>query len=119
LDKEICAIVHIQTLAVSASGQIGLRMKKQIQISGIYKLDNKTDSFTGTVMFDERDNSIYYSWTLLDEKGKSIAGKSLNVAFQQIPEGYDKFEFSKTHAIEGIKNFRIGREKIIHELSVD
>jgi hypothetical protein len=93
-------------------------MKKQIEISGTYKLDNKTDSFTGTVTLDERDDSIYYSWTLLDEKGKSIAGKSLNVAFQQIPHGHDKFEFSKAHAIEGIKNFRIERQKIVQELRV-
>lgn len=93
-------------------------MKKQIQISGTYKLDNKTDSFTGTVTFDERENSIYYSWTLFDEDGESIGGKSLNVAFQQIPAGQDRFEFAQAHAIEGIKEFRIGREKIIQGLSL-
>jgi hypothetical protein len=109
----------MRTLAASASGRIGLPMKKQIQISGTYKLDNKTDSFKGTVTVDERENSIYYSWTLFDEDGKSIGAKSLNVAFQQIPVGHDRFEFTKAHAIEGIREFRIGREKIVHELSVD
>ena len=93
-------------------------MKKQLQISGTYTLDNRTDSFTGTITFDERENSIYYSWNLVDKNGKFIAGKSLNVAFQQIPKGHDKFEFSKTHAIEGIKKYRIGRDKIIQELNV-
>jgi hypothetical protein len=91
-------------------------MKKQIQILGTYKLDNKTDSFSGTVTFDERENSIYYSWTLFDKEGKRIARKSLNVAYQQIPLEQDKFEFSKTHAIEEIKKYRIGRDKIIQEL---
>jgi hypothetical protein len=42
----------------------------------------------------------------------------LNVAFQQIPAGQDKFEFSMTHAIEGIKEYRIARNKIIEELDV-
>lgn len=93
-------------------------MKRQIQISGTYKLDNKIDSFTGTVTFDERENSIYYSWTLFDKEGKRTAGKSLNVAYQQIPIGQDRFEFSKAHAIQGIKEYKIGREKIIQELDV-
>jgi hypothetical protein len=109
---------RVTRLAASASGQIRLRMKKQIRVSGTYKLDNKTDSFTGIVTFDEREHSIYYSWTLLDEKGKSIAGKSLNVTFQQIPAGHDKFEYSKAHAIEGIKKIRIERQRIVQELSV-
>ena len=108
----------MRTLAASASGQTRLRMEKQIQISGTYKLDNKTDSFTGTVTFEERENSIYYSWTLFDKDGKLIGGKTLNVAFQQVPGGQDRFEFAKAHAIEGIREFRIGREKIVHELSV-
>jgi hypothetical protein len=93
-------------------------MKKQIQISGTYTFDKKTDSFTGTITFEERENSIYYTWNLVDKDGKSIGGKSLNVAFQQIPAGHDKFEFSKTHAIQGIKEYRIGRNKIIQELNV-
>ncbi|MEJ1242563.1 hypothetical protein WBG78_30750 [Chryseolinea sp. T2] len=92
-------------------------MERQIQILGTYQLDNKTDSFTGTVTFNERENSIYYSWRLVDKEGKSIAEKSLNVAFQEIPEGQDRFEFSKKHAIEGIRRYRIGREEIIIELS--
>ena len=93
-------------------------MKRKIQIIGTYNLDNKTDSFTGTVTFDERENSIYYSWKLFDKDGKSIGAKSLNLTFQQIPAGHDKFEFSKTHAIEGIKEYRIGRSKIVQELNV-
>jgi hypothetical protein len=110
------ATPHSQALAASASGQIGLQMKRQIQILGTYKLDDKTDSFSGTVTFDERENSIYYSWNLFDKEGKRIAGKSLHVAYQQIPVGQDRFEFSKAHAIEGIKEYRIGRDKIIKEL---
>lgn len=93
-------------------------MKKQIQISGTYKLDNKTDSFSGTVTFDERENSIYYSWNLFDGDGNSIGGKSVNVAIQQIPAGQDKFKFLQSHAIEGIRKYRIGREKIIQDLRV-
>jgi hypothetical protein len=81
-------------------------------------LDNKTDSFNGTVAFDERENSMYYSWTLFDKDGKLIGTKSLNVAFQQVPVGQDRLEFTKAHAIQGIREFRIGREKIIQELRV-
>lgn len=64
-------------------------MKRKIQIIGTYNLDNKTDSFTGTVTFDERENSIYYSWKLFDKDGKSIGAKSLNVTFQPIPAGLE------------------------------
>ena len=81
-------------------------------------MDDRLDSFTGTITFDERESSIYYSWNLFDKDGKSICGKSLNVAFQQIPAGQDRFEFTKDHAIEGIREYRIGRNKIIHELRV-
>jgi len=42
----------------------------------------------------------------------------MNVAFQQIPAGQDRSEFSKVHAIEGIKKYKIGRDKIVQELSV-
>lgn len=93
-------------------------MKKEIQISGKYKLGNKTDSFTGIATFDERENSIYYSWNLLDNNGRSIGGKSLNIGLQQMPAGQDKFEFSKEHAMEGIWKFRIGKDKIVQELNV-
>lgn len=93
-------------------------MKKEIQISGTYELYNKTSSFTGTLTFDEREDLIYYSWNLYDEEGKFLGGKSLPIAFQQIPTGQDKFEYTKAHAIEGIKKYRIGRAKIVKELSV-
>ena len=108
----------MRTLAASASGPIELPMKKEIQISGTYRFNNKTGSFTGTVTLDQRENSIYYTWNLRDNEGKSLGNKSMPVAFQQIPIGQDKFEFSKAHAIEGIRNYRIGREKIIQELNI-
>ena len=112
------ATAYAQTLAASASGQARVRMKKEIKIFGTYKLDNRTEPFSGIVTFDEKENSIYYSWNLINKDGKSIGGKSLNVAFEQIPAGQDRFEFSKEHAIKGIKRYRIGREKIVQELSV-
>src|SRR5688572_13586678 len=111
-------ITHSNLLAASASGQIDLQMKKQIKILGTYKLEDKSEPFTGTITLDERENSIYYTWNLFDRDGKSIGGKSLNVSFQQIPAGHDRFEFSEAHAMEGIKKYRIGRNKIIHELNV-
>lgn len=94
-------------------------MNRQIQISGAYELDNKSGQFTGTVTFEERENSYYYSWILFDKEGKSIAAKSFDVIFQKKSAGQDRFEFTKTHALVGICEFQIGREKIIHELSVE
>jgi hypothetical protein len=98
--------------------QLHLLMKKEIKISGRYKLHGKIDSFTGTVTFDERENSIYYSWNLRDKDGQNLVNRSMPVSFQQIPHGQDKYEFSKLHAIEGIRKYRIGREYIIQELNV-
>jgi hypothetical protein len=69
-------------------------------------------------MFDERDKCIYYSWNLHDNQGNFLGGKSRPVAFQQIPPGHDRIEFAKAHALEGIRKFRIGRDKIIQELHV-
>ena len=40
------------------------------------------------------------------------------IAFQQIPLGDDKFEFAKTHAIEGLRKYKVGRDKLIQELNV-
>lgn len=91
-------------------------MEKKLRISGTFNLDNKTDSFVGTITFNESENSIYYTWNLLDNDGKLIGAKSLTVPFQQIPAGVDRFEFTQDHAIQGIKNYRIGRTKIIQEL---
>jgi hypothetical protein len=93
-------------------------MKMQLQISGTYNLNNKTDSFAGTITFDEKESSIYYNWYLNDKDGQPIASKSVNVMFQEIPAGHDKFEFLRRHAIEGIKKYRIGRNMIIQELNV-
>jgi hypothetical protein len=93
-------------------------MKKELKISGTYKFDNKSAPFTGIVTFEERENLIYYTWTVRDNEGNPLAARGMPVAFQQIPLGQDKFEFSKQHAIEGIRKYRIRREKIIHELKV-
>ena len=93
-------------------------MKKEIRISGTYRFNGVAGPFTGTVAFDERENLIYYSWNLYDKEGQSLAHRSMPVTSQQIPVGQDKFEFRKAHAIEGIRKYRIGREKIIQELSV-
>jgi hypothetical protein len=93
-------------------------MKKQTKLFGSYKIGNRIEPFSGTVRFDERENSIYYSWNLTNIDRRSIAEKSLNVGFQQIPVGQDRFEFSRKHAIERIKKYRMGREKIIQELRV-
>ena len=93
-------------------------MKRQLQISGTYKFENKSGLFTGIVTFDERENLIYYSWNLRDKQGNNLGGKARPIAFQQIPLGQNKLEFSKAHALEGIRKFRIGRERIIQELNV-
>lgn len=90
-----------------------------MKLSGMYKLNNKTDPFTGTITFEERNDLIYYSWNLYDQEGKFLGHKSIPIPFHQIPAGQDRFEFSKGHAIEGIRQFRIGRQKVIEELSVE
>jgi hypothetical protein len=92
-------------------------MKNEIQISGTCKLNGETVSFHGTLTFEERRDSIYYSWKLVNKIGQLIAARSMNIAFQQIPVGQDRFEFSKAHAIQGIKTYRIRRDKIVQELS--
>ena len=98
---------------------IGLQMNRELRVFGLYRVGKITDSFTGIVTFEERGNSIYYSWTLLDKEGILIGAKSLNVEFQQIPPGKDRFDFVKAHAIQGIEEYRIGREKIVRELRWD
>ena len=79
-------------------------MKKQIQISGIYKHNNKSGPFTGMVTFDERENLIYYTWDLRDEQGNSLGFRGMPVAFQQIPMEKKSWSFLKHMRWRGLEN---------------
>ena len=93
-------------------------MENQMNLSGTYKYNDKGGQFTGTVTFDDRQHLIYYSWLLRDGDGNILGGKSMPIYNQHVPVGEDRLEFSRKHALEGIKKFRIGREYVIHELII-
>jgi hypothetical protein len=93
-------------------------MKNDIKISGIYSFDGVTGPFKGTVTFDEGEDVIYYRWNLYDKEGQFLGHRSMPVRFQQIPRGQDKLEFAREHAMEGIRRYRIGRQKIVLKLYV-
>ena len=94
-------------------------MNRQIKISGRYVLDKVEKPFTGIISFENRENSIYYTWKLNDLDGTFIAFKSRNIDFNQIPVNQDKLRYVEEHAIENINRLRIGRDKIIKALTVE
>ena len=63
-----------------------------------------------TILFEERDDSIYYCWTFNDSFGKLIASKCLPISYGII--NTDKFDFAINHSKYSIDHYRIDRQKI-------
>ena len=94
-------------------------MTNELRLSGIYNLNGKIGPFNGTLTIKENESFIYCTWNLYDEKGKALASKSMPIYLRQILDRQDALTFSQLFAIEGIKQYRIGRERIVVELSIE
>jgi hypothetical protein len=65
----------------------------------------------GEILFELRDDSIYYIWTLHRVDGVFLGRVSRAVSFRVIPNGIDPIEYVLNHALNGINNYRMGRRK--------
>lgn len=96
-----------------------LNKTKEFRISGLYDWEDKVGVFNGTLTIKENASFYYCSWRLIDENGNALVEKSIPIYFQQIPDEQDKIKYTQHYAIEGIKNQRIGKKKLVVELSID
>ena len=65
---------------------------------------------TTKIYFEDRDDQVYYCWTVCDTLGQPIATKCLGIS-NKIIEG-DTFQFSINHSKYSIDNYRINRQKV-------
>ena len=68
--------------------------------------------FTGTVRLERREACIYYTWALHDEEGQFLSYVGRPVSFRAIPRGQDAMEWALQHAIEGIRRYRMNRQRV-------
>ena len=91
------------------------KVYEEVQISGTYK----TGSFKGTMTLERKECYMFYSWSLVSEKGKLLAAKSEILDFKEIPKDQDQFEFAKAQALERIREYKINSKKIFYDLIVN
>ncbi|SRR6266545_7180522 len=65
--------------------------------------------FVGSINLQARDEGVYYTWRLESEDGEFLASTGQVVSYRVIPLGQDPFEFALSHALEGIRRYRINR----------
>lgn len=81
-------------------------------VKGFHYFNAKPEPFTGELTFRKSENGIGYSWQLLSEDGKSLGYKTQGVHRNTIPQDVDDFEFTLSHAIEGLKRYRVNRKRV-------
>jgi hypothetical protein len=89
---------------------------EDLNISGTYKADNEAGAFKGTLTLERRKTYMFYEWSLISEIGKLVAGQSAIVDFKQIPKGQDEFEFTKAHALQAIREYKMSGKEIVYDL---
>ena len=75
------------------------------------------ERLTTTINFEERDQDIYYCWTIKDKTGSPIASECLPIS-KRIMKG-DMLDFCISHAKESINTYRIGRQKVFQVVGVE
>jgi hypothetical protein len=68
--------------------------------------------FGGRIRFEKGTGGIGYTWRLEDENGEFLSLVTRPVSLRVIPPGHDPFDYALTHAIEGIRRYRMGRQKV-------
>lgn len=77
----------------------------------LWCVDPPGKKFHGTIEIERRDGCMYYVWRLQDDQGEFLAQVGQSVSFCVIPDGQDPFEYTLSHAIEGLRRYRIGRKR--------
>lgn len=100
-------------------GKSLFRMEKnqlvgKITVTARYLPNNEIVSTT--VIFEDREDSVYYCWRFTDSFDKPIAGKCLPISKRIID--IDKFDFSINHLKFSIDNCRVDRRKIFEIIEI-
>ncbi len=87
---------------------------KHAYVSGLSLWNGRAPGkrFCGRIRFERIGDGINYKWHLEDEDGKFVGYRSRGVSVRVIPPGQDHFEYALAHAIEGIRRYRMGRQKV-------
>jgi hypothetical protein len=67
--------------------------------------------FGGRIRFEKRAAGIYYIWRLEDQDGQFLGLVSRGVLLRVIPPGHDAWDDALAHAVEGIRRYRMNRQK--------
>jgi hypothetical protein len=86
---------------------------KHAYVSGLshYNANPSGKRFGGRIRFEKGANYIGYTWLLEDENGQFLGFVSRSVSLRVIPPGQDQFDCALHHAIEGIRRYRMNRQK--------
>jgi len=87
---------------------------KIIKIFGDYNSINEHSKFTGKIIFEDRIDCVYYTWSIKSNNGDFLGSVSMPVSKNIIPQKIDEFEFALKHAIENINQYKINRIKVFN-----
>ena len=68
------------------------------------------------ILFEDREDSIYYCWTFKDLSDSLIASKCLPISKRIID--IDEFDYAINHSKFSIDNYRINRQKVFKVLEI-
>jgi hypothetical protein len=83
---------------------------KEAKIVGA-TLTQPTKQITGLVKIELRLDSVYYTWSVLDEEAKVLATGDRLLARESISRHKNPFEFTLDHAVQAIRTYRVGNIK--------
>ena len=68
--------------------------------------------FIGIIIFEKRDNGIYFNWEVKTLQGEFLGMKGDFISINIIPSNTNSFDYALSYAIESIKKYRISRKKV-------
>ena len=73
-------------------------------------VDNAKSILSTIVIFEDRQDCVYFGYQFIDNNGNMIGGKSQSITKKII--NADELEFSINYAIHSIDNFRVSRKRV-------
>lgn len=87
-------------------------MKSRVAVlAGTLRRYRAGESFVGRVCLELRPDCVYYTCRLEAKDGEFLGSVSRPVSLRVVPDGEDPLEFALSHAVEGVRRYRFGRER--------
>ena len=78
-------------------------------VQGVLRDHRPGVRFDGSVKLEAHDEGIYYTWRVESEDGEFLGSASRSVSYRVIPLDQEPFAFALSHALEGLRRYRINR----------